>query len=298
MKVLVTGAGGHIGDAAARHLAEAGHEVIAAVRAPNSTLPNTITQLSVDFSGDFRESLAPALQGCEAIVHCAADLSDDATSLSPTRVNALATHALLILAEQSGVRRFVHLSGFNVLATPLQLPITEEHPCAPRGIYALSKWYAEGLVREADGAGRIEGVILRVSSPVGPGMRRKRLFSICADAAASGAPITLHGEGGRRQDFVDVRDVASAIALAIEKPVRGVFNIASGKPVSNRELAETCIGALDSSSIIAFSGQPDPDESLSWDIRIDKARHELGYAPQVDLAQSIRDYREWKSDRG
>jgi len=294
MKVLVTGAGGHIGGAAARHLADAGHEVLGVTRRV-AALPGGIARVTADLGDVFDDQLAPVLDGCEAIVHCAADLSDDAVSLAPTRVNALATHALLLLAAQCGVQRFVHISGFNVLGTPCEWPITEAHPCAPRGIYATSKHYAEQLVQLASAAGSVNGVILRVSSPVGPGLRRKRIFSICADAAAAHEPITLHGQGGRRQDFVDVRDVAHGIEAALTKPVQGIVNIASGRAVSNWELAETCIEALGSPSTIVSSGEADPDETVRWEISIERARANLGFEPRFPLADSVRDYHAWKS---
>jgi len=294
MKVLVTGAGGHIGGAAARHLADAGHEVIGTVRRPDAPL-HGLAQVAVDFATDFESTLTPVLHDCDAVVHCAADMSDDPASLMPSRVNALATHALLLLAARSGVGRFVHLSGFNVIGAPRECPVTEDHPCAPHGVYAASKLYAESLVASICEAGGMGGVSLRVSSPVGPGLRRKRLFSICADAAAANEPIVLHGEGGRCQDFVDVRDVARGIAAALEKPVEGVINLASGRPVSNRELAEACIEALGSASTIEWSGETDLDEALRWEISIERARRHLDFEPHYTLADSIRDYCAWKS---
>ncbi len=291
MRVLVTGAAGHVGGAVVRHLAARGFDVAAAVRAPDPALPNNIPQFLFDLGADFSSDLAPELRRCAAVVHCAALLSTAPDDDSVTRVNALGTQLLVRLAAQRGARRFVHISGLNFLGRPTALPVTENHPLAPGDPYAHSKLHAEQSVTLADTAGLLSGVSLRVSSPVGPGLRRQRIFSGFADAADAGQDIVLHGKGGRRQDYVDVRDVARAVECALNGEQRGVVNIASGRAVSNLELAQACVAAFNSSSRITFSGQDDPDEALSWEISIDKARHWWNYAPQFTLEQSLLDYR-------
>lgn len=291
MRVLVTGAGGHIGGAVARRLAAGGFDVTAAVRAHDPSLPENIRQLIFDLGADFSDSLTPEISRCGAVVHCAALLSAAPGDVAVTRVNALGTHMLAQLAARCGARRFVHISGLNILGRPAVLPVTEEHPLAPGDPYANSKLYAEQSVLLADAAGLLSGLSLRVSSPVGPGLRRQRIFSRFADAADTGADLILHGKGGRRQDYVDVRDVARAVELALNGEQRGVVNIASGRAVSNLELAQACVAAYNSPSRITFSGQDDPDEDLAWEISIEKARQWWGYAPQFPLRQSILDYR-------
>lgn len=297
MRVLVTGAGGHVGGAVARHLAARGFDVAAAVRAPDPSLPNNIPQFLFDLGADFSGDLAPEMRRCAAVVHCAALLSpapDDDDAMA--RVNALGTQLLVRLAAQCGARRLVHLSSMSFLGRPAVLPVTEEHPLAPGDPYARSKLHAEQSVTLADTAGLIHGVSLRISSPVGPGLRRQRIFSRFADAADTGQDIVLHGKGGRRQDYVDVRDVARAVECALNGEQRGVVNIASGRAVSNLELAQACVAAFNSPSRITFSGQDDPDEALTWEISIDKARQWWDYAPQFILRQSLLDYRAWRRE--
>ena len=73
MKVLVTGATGFIGGNLARRLCQRGYEVRALVRPGANTL--TIDDIGVEqFPGDIldRESVGRAVEGCQAVFHCAA----------------------------------------------------------------------------------------------------------------------------------------------------------------------------------------------------------------------------------
>jgi UDP-glucose 4-epimerase len=109
--------------------------------------------------------------------------------------------------------------------------------------------------------------------------------------ALAGEPLVLAGTGGRRQDYVDVRDAAVAIGLALDRPVTGVVNVAAGNSTSNRELAELCVATLDSGSPIEFSGD-DPADGLDWNVSIDRAVSELGWRPERPLSETLRELAE------
>ena len=168
--------------------------------------------------------------------------------------------------------------------------VTKPAPVAPDTAYAQSKHDGEAAALNADSG--LIGTVFRITSPVGPGLRRDTLFPRFVRAAAQGAPLTLNGRGTRRQDYVDVRDIADAAARALSARAGGLFNIASGVPVSNRELAERCRAVFGGRSGIVFSGAPDPDDGVVWEVAVGKARHTLGWSPGRTLEASLRDYRE------
>ncbi|MFC1461804.1 NAD-dependent epimerase/dehydratase family protein [Verrucomicrobiota bacterium] len=156
----------------------------------------------------------------------------------------------------------------------------------PFTAYHASKLFGEHLVRIANRK-KPTGATLRLTSPVGPGMPENRILSVFAKQALTGRPIQLAGQGSRRQDYVDVRDIAYAVELCLKGRVKGLYNIAGGTSISNRELAETCVRVLNSSSPIEFSGAPDPEEGIIWDVSIAKASRQFGYEPQHGIEQSI-----------
>ena len=289
MKIVVTGSSGHIGGAAAHRLHGQGHEVIGISRTPSKGLRNHVEQLSLDIGHhSFVRDARKAIGGCDAIVHAAACQEHALTALDIARTNCLGVQQILCMATELQAHTVVYLSSLSVLGAPCEHPVTETHPIAPASVYGASKLFGEQLVCNAD-AHALRGVALRVSSPVGPGLNYKRIFRVFVENAIAGRDIVLHGKGTRRQDYVDVRDIAEAIESALIRDVRGVFHIGAGVPVSNLELAEACKETLASQSEIAFSGDPDPSDDVCWDISIEKARKRLGYTPSHTLRQSIRD---------
>ena len=286
MRVLVTGTSGHIGGALARHFAGAGYSVSGISRRREDSLPQAVDQHSFDIGEDgFVEDVTAAIAPCDALVHAAALIDLDLYAPGISRTNCLGTQQILRLAEEWGVEGLVFMSSIAVIGSPEQHPITEEHPTHAKTAYGASKLFGEHLV--AAFAREHEcGASLRVSSPVGPGLKAQRIFSIFVKRALAGEMIVV-GERERRQDYVDVRDVVHAAEIGIQKGTAGVFNIGGGETVSNLELAETVVRTLNSPSEIRCEAEADPQEILCWDLSIEKARHTLGYEPKYTLEDSI-----------
>ena len=112
-------------------------------------------------------------------------------------------------------------------------------------------------------------------------------MSVFVRRALAGEPIVLLGRGTRRQNYVDVRDVAAAVVRALDSSATGVFNVAGAETVSNLELAETAVAELTSSSPITHDGT-DPEEGMSWEVSIERAAAELAWRPRFSAADSIR----------
>lgn len=288
MRVLLTGASGHVGSAIATALADRGHEVVGVGRHLTKGNRRLAGALVADLGRPGAvAALAAGQPRCDAIVHAAASLDKDNTSPALALTNGLGTQQLLKLAADWKVSAFVYISGVTVVGRPVRLPITEDHPTAPLSAYHASKLFGEHLVAIAGRAAGMPTVSLRLSAPVGPGMPAGRILSVFAQRAVAGEPLNVAGEGGRRQDYVDVRDVAAAVADALDQRPTGVLNIASGRSVSNRELARLCVETLASTSQIVAGGAPDPEESLRWEIAIDRAEQMIGYRPRHSLEDSI-----------
>jgi nucleoside-diphosphate-sugar epimerase len=289
MRVLVTGSSGHIGGAVIRRLFDEGHELTALSRSTDPLLPTEIRQLSRDIrQPGLADWIQEEIRGFDAVVHCAASQQNDTTELM--EANYFATRQLLDATLTLGASSFIYMGSMSYLKHPLQLPVTETHLLDMTNAYSASKYLGEWMV--LDGGRKLSTVSLRPSSPVGPGLKYRRIFRLFVEKAMKGEEIVLHGEGGRRQDYVDVRDIASAVSATLHRRSgRGsqVYNIAAGVSVSNLDLARCCIEALHSSSTITFSGVPDPEEETVWEISIRKAEERLGYKPQYCLEDSILD---------
>jgi UDP-glucose 4-epimerase len=296
MRVFLTGATGQVGRAIAAFLADHGHHVAGGSR-HSRPVPGLFEQVEACLgTEDALDSITKALQPCEAIVHAAASLSHDNSDPSISLTNCLGTQQVIKLAHTWAARQLVYISSVPVIGRPIQHPITEDHPTQPATAYHASKLYGEHLMRLAEVNG-LRAASLRITSPSGPGTPDNRILSVFVRKAAAGEPLQILGKGSRRQNYVDIRDVAAAVEACLTKQASGIYNIAATDSISNYELAQTCISELGSSASIDFAGKPDPEEGTVWDVSVSKASRDLGYRPRFTIRDSIRSIAEDQSRR-
>lgn len=279
MKVIITGGRGQVGGAIRRHFSALGWEVVDVSRA--GTIRADLA------SPDFAERVTDAVKRCDAIVHCAASMAQGCTDRAISQINGAGTQEIIRLAALTGAGQLIYLSSVPVIGQPQRLPIDEEYPTNPLTAYHASKLFGEQLVRFA-GSPSLSTATLRLTSPIGPDTPPGRIFSEFVGRARRGVPLILAGQGGRRQNYVDVRDIAQAAGQCLQSKAAGIFNVAGATSVSNLELARRCIEVLGSASPLTFSGVADPEESITWDVSIEKARRTFGYQPAQSLEDSIQ----------
>lgn len=287
MRVFLTGATGQIGKAIAAHLGSSGYRVVGASRKSQS-VHGLCEHVEVNLgTADAVDRIKRATPPCDAIVHAAASLSHDLYNPAIPLTNCLGTQQILSLAATWGTLQMVYLSSVPVIGAPQYDPITEDHPVNPQSAYHASKLYGEYLMRLANGAS-LRAVSLRVTSPCGSGTPHNRILATFVKCAQDNRPLQILGRGTRSQNYVDVRDIASAVEASITKHASGLYNVAAARSVTNHELALTCVDELSSSSAINFTGSPDPEEGIRWHVSISKAERDLNYHPKCSIRDSIR----------
>ena len=188
---------------------------------------------------------------------------------------------------------------------PLEpLPTPEHKTPALASVYALSKYDQERLCLIVGDAYRIPTVALRFFNAYGARQSLSNpytgVLAIFAARLLNGRPPMIYEDGRQLRDFVAAEDVARACRLARTSPRApgGVFNVGSGEAVTVRSIAERTAVAL---------GVPEIEPQISgrWrsgDIRhcfadLERARTELGYAPQVSLEHGIARLAQWLSSQ-
>jgi dTDP-L-rhamnose 4-epimerase len=120
--------------------------------------------------------------------------------------------------------------------------VTEDAPPDPRNVYAATKLHQEHLCASfAREHPDVAFAALRYHNVYGPRMPRDTPYagvaSIFRSALERGDAPHVFEDGGQIRNFVHVRDVARANALAIDAAARGAFNIASLEPHTVGEMA-------------------------------------------------------------
>lgn len=177
MKIFLTGATGFVGHHVARALASDGARLRMLVR-KTSNLANLEGIRGETHEGDLLEpdSIRPALAGCDAVMHVAADYRlwiRDPDAMY--KANVEGTRELLRLAREAGVRRVVYTSSVATMHFRTDgLVINEDTPVALKdmvGHYKRSKFLAERVAIEAAQAGQ-QVIILNPTTPIGPNDRK------------------------------------------------------------------------------------------------------------------------------
>ena len=274
--IVVTGGSGLAGRAVVKDLVEHGYDVTSIDMAPQP--PGQGVRFSRADLTDYGQAVA-ALSAIDervarvtGIVHLAAI---PAPGLAPNHVtfetNIVSTYNVFEAARVLGIRNVVWASSETVLGLPFDkappyVPVDEEYRPRPETAYSLSKFLGEEMAREFcrwDPAFKIFG--LRFSNIMAP-ERYAEFPAFDADAKLRRWNLWA---------YIDARDAAQAVRLAIESPLKGaeVFIIANEDGVMGRPNEEL----LDAE----FPGVPrrrpfGPNETL---LSIDKAKRLLGYKP-------------------
>jgi len=251
MKVFVTGATGFVGHHVAAALSAEGAQLRLLTR-KSSNLANLEGINGDTHVGDLSqpESLKSALEGCDAVVHVAADyrlwIPDPAAMY---RANVEGTRELLRMAREAGVPRFVYTSSVATMHFRTDgMVINEDTPVSIAdmiGHYKRSKFMAEQVALEAAQAGQ-QVIILNPTTPIGSNDRKPtptgRIF---VDFLNGKFPAYVD----TGLNIVDVSEVARTHVQALAKGMSGRRYILGGENLTLKQI-------LDKMS--AITGIPSP----------------------------------------
>jgi nucleoside-diphosphate-sugar epimerase len=323
-KYLVTGAGGYLGSEVVKTLLAAGQSVRAMVR--DRSAAQALRGLDVEIvEGDLRDmpSLKRAAAGIKGVHHIASIFRQaNQTEEYFYDVNAEGTRRLLEASIEAGVSRFIHCSTGGVLGHIANPPGNENSPHNPGDMYQRSKLEGEKIALEYFQAERIKGLVIRPAMIYGPGdTRNLKLFRMIAKRR-----FFYVGKGRASVHFVDVRDLAKAFLLAMEKEHLngGIYHIAGSRAAPLKEMVEIIcrelgvprpwlhlpvkpmqvLGSVCEAVCVPLKIQPPifrrRVDFFTKDRNFDcsKAVKELGYAPAKSFEEEIKETIGWYRQQG
>jgi len=294
IRVLVTGGTGFIGQRLVRALSLGGFETWALCRALDRVpeqwkglerYPHLIFCDLTDRGAV--EKIKSALNGITHVIHGAAIIPG---STPPSRqedfVGNLVMTSNLIACLPSSVCSLIFMSTLDVYGDPLYVPVNEGHPLLPKTLYAASKVACEQYLKLILAERTVQLIILRLSQVYGPGEPVIKAISKFIHSVMSGQAPILYGAGMSVRDYVYVDDVVDSILLSLRSLRGGVFNVATGKGVTIRDVAQM-VCELSGSQFTPFLKPSDQHETRIV-LDITQAREQLGYIPRLTLKEGLR----------
>ncbi len=326
MKVLVTGAAGFLGGHLVDMLVERGDEVRALVRpVEDASHLRNMTGVEV-VQGDLADaaSLRHAVRDMQRVYSVAAKTGPWGMEDDYRRINVQGLADLVHAAMDAGVQRIVHTSSITVYGHHLHGIVTEEASFhAEDNPYSRTKIAGEKLLANLV---RDEGapvVIVRPGWIYGP--RDTASFARFVAMVEAGKGFIL-GSGKNIVPVVYVRDVAQGLIKAGDagnEVIGRAYTLADDRRVTQAQYLNTiadCLGVPHVPLHLPYSGLylAGRAAELTWQalgrgnaapppvttygitllggdqlFAIDKARNELGYTPEFDIARGVAEGVEW-----
>lgn len=309
MEILVTGGAGFIGSHVVETLLGRGERVIALDNFNDYYEPDRKRRNVAPFltnpnfrlvTGDVRDKeLLEHLFTTEPIrriVHLAAMAGVRASLKNPAlyeEVNVRGTLNLLDVAVRQGVQHFVHASSSSVYGdgeVPYREDARTDKPLSP---YAATKKMAEVITYTYHYLHGLPTTLLRFFTVYGPRGRSDMAVYLFTDWIARGQPVRLYGDGSQGRDYTYVSDTVAGVVAALDRPAGyQVYNLGNSRPHTNARLIEIIEAELGKKAIIERLEYPSLDPPIT-SADITRARRDLGYDPQVSLAEGVRRFVEW-----
>ena len=305
-RYLITGGAGFIGSNIAHVLVGRGESVrilddFSTGRSQN--LAGIDDRIEV-VRGDLRDPRAVerAVQGVEFVLHQAALNSNPRSVKEPgptNEVNVGGTVLLLEAARKARARRLVYASSSSVYGelSPV-LPKTEDLPLLPKAPYGVSKLSAELYCRVFAQVYGLETVSLRYFNVFGPRQLPDSEYAAVIPRflrrMLAGQRPVIYGDGEQSRDFTPVANVVAANLCAAEatQGIGEVFNVACGQASTLNQLVAWLNEALGTALAPIYEAPRLADIRHSY-ASIRKAEELLGYRPQTDVRDGLRQTVAW-----
>ena len=312
MKLLITGAAGFIGSNLVRMVASGNLEGISTLK-----VLDKLTYAGVMGNLDLAENLSeyefihgdicdPRLVSrlildVDAVVNFAAESHVDRSisgAADFVQTNIVGVQVLLDAIKASGRKiRFLQVSTDEVYGSIDSGSWTEDWPLQPNSPYSASKASGELLARSYNRTHCMDVVITRCSNNYGTHHFPEKLIPLFITNLLEGKKVPVYGTGKNVRDWLHVDDHCRGIYQVLMNGRSGeVYNIGGGRELTNNEITSLILEAMgaDESSIEYVEDRKGHD--LRYSVDWTKINRELGYMPQVNFEDGLKETIQWYRD--
>ncbi len=315
--ILVTGGAGYIGSHVVKELLRHGHKPIILDNFQTGHRKAVSNPLLIegDLSDQERTAKIFQLNSIDGVMHFAADCLVGESVQNPAKYfnnNVKNGIKLLDIIEQFHIRKFVFSSSAAVYGEPKEIPIPEEHSCAPTNPYGETKWTFEKILQAFHHAGKLDFISLRYFNAAGAHpdgnlgedhFPETHLIPLLIKSALDGGSIPIYGtdydtpDGTCIRDYIHVQDLAAAHILALQRLEQedrsAIYNLGNGNGYSVREVIET-VKKVTGRNVASVDSPRRPGDPARLVASSEKIRKELGWTPKYpDLETIVRTAWDW-----
>ncbi|HET7360958.1 MAG TPA: NAD(P)-dependent oxidoreductase, partial [Salinimicrobium sp.] len=287
----IFGGTGFIGSALETYLKSKGEEVQSVSRSGNrGSLGIDITNES-DFS---KIGFVPdVIVNCASIIPAQGKKSSDPHFLKNLFLtNVIGGANIANWAVKHKIPQLINCSTLVVVKKPWPDPLSENAvnlPDGPHVGYCMSKLSQEQIMNQCVAGSATKLLNIRLSAVYGTGMLPNGLIFNLLNNLLSNKEIVLNDANRNTLDFINVVDVNKAIYAIAENGFEAqIMNLASGKPISVMDLAETLKRLTGSSSKILNKETNKPTSKSNIDVdRLKKHIYEV-YDDFIPLEEGLK----------
>lgn len=309
MTVLVTGGAGFIGAHVARHLLQAGHEVVVLDDLSGGYEENVPAGATFVSGSVTDPELVDELFRTHQFVHvfhlaayAAEGLSHFIRRFNYTNNVIGSVNVLNAALRAETVERFVFASSIAVYG-PAQTPMSEDVVPEPEDPYGIAKYAVELDLRAAQRMFGLDYTIFRPHNVYGELQNSadpyRNVIGIFMNQVLSGRPMSVFGDGSQTRAFTHIDDVAPVIARSIDVPeaANEVFNVGADTPYTVLDLAHAVARALDVAEpeIDFLPARKEVVHAFSDHAKLHSV---FGREPTVSLEDGLRRMADWARETG
>lgn len=307
MRIFVTGGAGFIGSSFIRHILSwgDGYHVVNFDKLTYAGNLANLHSVAADpryrfVKGDVCDSatVREAMQGCDVVVHFAAESHVDRSIYEPAPVietNVTGTFVLLQVARELKIQRFVHVSTDEVYGDlPPGICADENFPLQPNSPYSASKASADLLARSFVRTYRFPVIIIRSSNNYGPYQFPEKFLPLMITNALEDQVLPIYGDGRQQRDWLYVEDSCRGVLAVLERGRDGdVYNIGGLDVVENLAMVRCLLHLMGKPESLVRYVADRPGHDRRYALNCSKIASELGWHALIPLNEGVRRTVDW-----
>jgi len=212
----------------------------------------------------------------------------------------MGTVLLLEAARRHDLNRFHHISTCEVygdLALDSDEVFTEESPYRPRTPYNASKAAADHAVRSYHETYGLPVTITNCANNYGPYQFPEKVIPLFTTNAIDDKSLPLYASTEHRREWIHVLDHCRGIErVLLDGRVGETYNVGTGVERSIDQIADAILKALGKPASLKSIVPDRPGHDRRYVLDSSKLRGELGWHPQVEFEEGLRDTVHWYTE--